>query len=29
MSADPTDRARAATAGMEAEFSYNAMTVDI
>ena len=29
MSADPTDRARAPTAGMEAEFSYNAMTVDI
>ena len=29
MSADPTDRAKAPTAGMEAEFSYNAMTVDI
>ena len=29
MSADPTDRAKAPTAGMEAEFSYNAMTVEI
>ena len=29
MSADPTDRAKEPTAGMEAEFGYNAMTVDI
>ena len=29
MSSDPKDRAKAPTAGMEAEFSYNAMTVDI
>lgn len=29
MSADPADRAKAPTADMEAEFSYNAMTVDI
>ena len=29
MSADPADRAKAPTAGMEAEFNYNAMTVEI
>ena len=29
MSADPSDRARRPTAGMEAEFHYNAMTVEI
>jgi len=29
MSADPTDRAKPPTTGMEAEFDYNAMTVEI